>query len=77
VHSAETASVDLTTLGLSEGATYPLDVFFAERHTSASDFAMQTSLVLQTVPSTPEAGTTATLLGIGLLGVGLLRRRVR
>lgn len=76
VHGAESASVDLTTLGLTEGQSYSLDVFFAERHTVASDFAMQTSLVLES-PTVPETGSTALLLGIGLLGMALLGRRVR
>ena len=78
VHPAESASVDLTTLGLTAGQDYALDVFFAERHTSASDFAMQTSLVLESPPSSaPEAGSTALLLGIGLLAMAVLGRRLR
>jgi len=44
VHGAETASIDFDTLGLTVGQTYPLDVFHAERHTSASDFAMTTTI---------------------------------
>jgi len=38
VHAAETGSVVLDTLGLTVGNTYNLDTFYAERHTSGSDF---------------------------------------
>jgi fibro-slime domain-containing protein len=44
VHGAQTASIAFDTLGLTVGQTYPLDVFHAERHTSASDFAMTTTI---------------------------------
>ncbi len=45
-HSAQTKSVDLDSLGLTVGKTYPLDGFFAERHTNQSNFKMQTNLPL-------------------------------
>jgi fibro-slime domain-containing protein len=56
VHGTETQSVDLTQLGLTDGDTYSLDIFGAERHTVGSDLAIQTSLVLstQTVPDNSE-----------------------
>jgi fibro-slime domain-containing protein len=38
VHSAESGSIAVDTLGLTPGAMVPLDVFFAERHTSDSMF---------------------------------------
>ena len=44
VHGAETAAIKFDTLGLTQGQTYPLDVFHAERHTTASDFAMTTTI---------------------------------
>lgn len=31
-------------IGLLEGGTYPLDIFFAERHTTASNFIVRTSI---------------------------------
>ncbi len=48
VHGAETASIDFdasaAALGITTGNTYHLDVFHAERHTVASDFAMATTI---------------------------------
>jgi fibro-slime domain-containing protein len=49
VHGASSASVNLDTLGLTVGQTYPLDGFFAERHTTESNFKMQTNLPLVVV----------------------------
>jgi fibro-slime domain-containing protein len=55
VHVAETKSVSLDTLvtddaaatpvPLTKGTTYPLDIFYNERHTVASHFRMDTSIV--------------------------------
>ncbi len=48
VHSAESATVDLdasaATLGLTVGNTYPLALFFAERHTEGSSFHLETTI---------------------------------
>ncbi len=48
VHGAETASVSLDgraqELGIKVGGVYPLHVFFAERHTSASHFTLETTI---------------------------------
>lgn len=44
IHSAEERVVDLDQLGLVDGQNYPLDGFFAERHVTDSNFAMETSL---------------------------------
>lgn len=48
VHGTQTDSVDLdaeaVTLGLSVGASYPLDLFQAERHATGSTFRVDTSL---------------------------------
>ena len=49
VHAAQSASVDLDTLGLTVGESYDFDLFFAERHTYASNFNATTNIVL-----TPE-----------------------
>jgi len=45
-HAQESANAPLDTLGLTAGATYPLDVFNAERHTSQSNFRIDTTLAL-------------------------------
>jgi len=50
VHGAMSASVALDDLGLTEGSPYTLDLFFAERHTSASNFQIETSIELMTDP---------------------------
>jgi fibro-slime domain-containing protein len=55
VHGAETASIDVSTLGLTTGNNYALDVFYAERHTTQSDFAITTDLTL-TTRHVPEPG---------------------
>ena len=74
VHGALGASVALDSLGLTEGSTYDLDLFFAERHTSASTFSISTSI--SSLASTPvPAPSTIAILGLGLLGLGLFRQR--
>ncbi len=56
VHSQQTASINVDReadrLGLIVGKTYPLKVFFAERHTSESNFRIETTLKLKEVPPT-------------------------
>ena len=71
VHGAASGSVNLDTLGLTLGQSYDFDLYFAERHTPQSNFRIDTSIVLATVP---EPGTLA-LFGLGLAGMGLMRRR--
>ncbi len=72
VHGPESASVDLDTLGLTLGSDYQLDVFQAERHTTGSNFAMQTSIQLRDA-AVPEPGMLASL-GIAFAALGLSRR---
>jgi fibro-slime domain-containing protein len=44
VHSAQSKSINLDTLGLTDGQTYDFALFFAERHTTASNFRIETSI---------------------------------
>ena len=46
VHPAISGSVDLDTLGLTPGETYPLALFFAERHTTQSNFNIDTTITV-------------------------------
>jgi fibro-slime domain-containing protein len=49
IHSAEPAQVNVDSLGLTPGQTYPLDFFSAERHVTGSNILFQTTLNLQSV----------------------------
>jgi fibro-slime domain-containing protein len=64
---------DLKLLGLVAGTAYDLDIFFAERHTVASNFAITTTLDI-TSTAVPEPGTLL-LAGVALLGLTASRRR--
>ena len=44
VHGNSPGTIDLDTLGLSMGNTYSLDVFHAERHTTQSNFRIDTTI---------------------------------
>jgi fibro-slime domain-containing protein len=46
-------------LELQVGATYDLDIFFAERHTRRSIFRIDTSLVLESVEIAPPTGSNS------------------
>ena len=50
-HAQVRGAVDLDTLGLTPGETYPFHIFYAERHTSSSNFRMHTSIDLKTEAS--------------------------
>jgi fibro-slime domain-containing protein len=77
VHGNEFGSVDLTTLGLTVGKNYSLDVFFNERHTTGSDFTMTTDLNLEQQPSVPEPASMALFASgaVGLMAYGWRKRR--
>lgn len=76
VHGALTDTFteeDLKSLGLVAGTAYDLDIFFAERHTVASSFAITTTLDI-TSTAVLEPGTLL-LAGAALLGLAASRRR--
>ena len=50
-HAQVEGAVDLDTLGLTPGVTYPFHIFYAERHIYESNFKMLTSIDLQTEAS--------------------------
>ena len=63
-HAQVFGSVNLDTLGLTSGKSYPFHIFYAERHTSASNFMMRTSINLE-IPSNiaiKDISTDSTLI---------------
>jgi len=57
IHPASSASVNLDTLGLTVGETYDFDLFFAERHTTASSLRIDTSIeLIPTVEDSDQDG---------------------
>ncbi len=56
VHSAVSQTIELDRLGwLEDGRSYTLSFFFAERHTTLSNFRIETTLELRTVQLPPTA----------------------
>lgn len=77
VHGAASGSFteeDLKAKGLTAGTLYDLDIFFAERHTSASTFAITTTLDIAPPVEVPEPGTLL-LAGSALAALLSGRRR--
>lgn len=77
VHGAVSGSFteeDLKLLGLTAATSYDLDIFFAERHTSESNFAITTTLEIAPPVDVPEPGSLL-LAGSALLALLSGRRR--
>ncbi len=53
LHPALEGTVDMDTLGLELGETYPMDIFHAERHTTASNFRIVTTIECFVSPPPP------------------------
>jgi fibro-slime domain-containing protein len=51
VHGSQAQNVNLDSLSLTAGQTYDLDFFFAERHTTQSNFTITTNIALEPAPS--------------------------
>jgi fibro-slime domain-containing protein len=47
IHGPESGRIELDSLGLTKGQSYPLDFFFAERHKSGSNVLFTTTLKLE------------------------------
>jgi PEP-CTERM motif len=60
--------------GLAVDPLYDLDIFFAERRTTASNFNITTTLRLAPPSGVPEPGSIA-LLAAAIGAAGMLRRR--
>ena len=73
IHPKRTGSVDIDSLGLTEGSTYSLDIFHAERQTVGSNFSFTTAAKL-TSTTVPEPSAFLMMV-IGLALLGCLRRK--
>jgi fibro-slime domain-containing protein len=79
VHSAASKSftgADLQAAGLAAGTNHALKIFFAERHTTQSNFSIQTNFVVDP-PAPVPVPAALPLMATGLAGLGWLARRRR
>lgn len=53
LHSALEGTIEMDTLGLEPGESYPMDIFHAERHTNASNFRIETTIACFVTPPPP------------------------
>lgn len=66
--------VSFGTLGLTVGQDYDFDLFFAERHTTQSNFKMTIAGI--DLKPVPDTGSTLALTGLGLGLLAFARRRM-
>lgn len=71
--SGQFTGADLLKLGLDEGKNHDFNIFFAERHTTQSNFAITTTMAL-TTPSPVPLPASLPLVLAGLGAFGLMRR---
>jgi fibro-slime domain-containing protein len=78
VHGSAGATINMDTFfgpGKAAG-NYDFDFFYAERHTTESNFTISTSLELVSTPPVPEPETYALMIaGLGMVGFMARRRR--
>ncbi|TAA43584.1 fibro-slime domain-containing protein [Corallincola spongiicola] len=75
VHAAVSDTLtgaDLMAMGLAEDTEYDLDIFFAERHTVASNFNIATSFRVKSEVPAPQV---LLMFGLAVCAVRLLRRQ--
>ncbi len=64
VHGSESQSVDIKDIaaddGMVSGQTYPIDIFYAERHTTGSDFNIDANFAVAAAATTTTTTSTST-----------------
>jgi len=79
IHPSATGGVNLNaaaaSLGIVDGNSYSLKMFFAERHTTQSNFSIRTNLDLTSANPVPEPATL--VLASSALAVAARRRKAR
>jgi fibro-slime domain-containing protein len=80
VHGAATntfTGANLAALGLTTNTPYSLDIFFAERHTSQSNFNIRTDFSVAGPPTSVPEPATLGLFGFGLLALAAARAKLK
>ncbi len=80
VHGAASRTITAADLqqnpfNLNPNTLYDLDIFFAERHTTASNFNITTNFAV--TPSPVPVPTTVVLFGLGLMALAITRAKLR